>query len=289
VKLHIKRGDESQFLYETKTDIPLSQLVPHLVRLFNGRLKVDRLCQEIELLSEHGTMLPPDMMGLTEEQVKELRLHDQWAESCVPSGGAVVNPDPTGRRNGQAPNDKMKDVLKRTVSEAKSAISKTQVNAGVCMTDDIIQDALDKLRGAVTIVYPMDLPPHDPIRLEFEGQEDLSGTQAGQQVLEEDSAQLWWAGKELDRAKLLRDFVGRNEKTKIVAKLQKKGQGAPAREPVVSTQEQKAMMAFAHKKQEEMKSLETDVSDDYLNAEWADPTSLKKQFTGAGNISWRPK
>ena len=72
-------------------------------------------------------------------------------------------------------------------------------------------------------------------------------------MLEEDSAQLWWAGKELDRAKLLRDFVGRNEKTKIVAKLQKKGQGAPAREPVVSAQEQKAMMAFAHKKQEEMK------------------------------------
>ena len=34
-------------------------------------------------------------------QVKELKLHDKWAESCVPSGGAVVNPDPLGRRNGQ--------------------------------------------------------------------------------------------------------------------------------------------------------------------------------------------
>ena len=32
---------------------------------------------------------------------EELRLHDKWAGSCVPSGGAVVNPDPTGRRNGQ--------------------------------------------------------------------------------------------------------------------------------------------------------------------------------------------
>ena len=66
--------------------------------------------------------------------------------------------------------------------------------------------------------------------------------------MEEDTAQLWWAGKQLDRAKLLRDFVGRNEKTKIVAKLQKKGQGAPGREPVFSAQEQKAMMALAHKK-----------------------------------------
>ena len=53
----------------------------------------------------------------------------------------------------------------------------TQVDTGVCLTDDIIRDALDKLRGAVTIVYPMGLPPHDPIRLEFEDSQDLSGTQ----------------------------------------------------------------------------------------------------------------
>ena len=45
------------------------------------------------------------------------------------------------------------------------------------MTEDIIWDAMMKLQGAVTIVYPMNLPPHDPIRLEFEGTEDLSGTQ----------------------------------------------------------------------------------------------------------------
>ena len=51
------------------------------------------------------------------------------------------------------------------------------MTAGVCMTGDIIKDALDKLHGAVTIVYPMNLPPYDPIRMEFEGQEDLSGTQ----------------------------------------------------------------------------------------------------------------
>ena len=57
------------------------------------------------------------------------------------------------------------------------SLLQTQVDAGVCMTDDIIHDALGKLRGAVTIVYPMGLPPHDPIRLEFEGNEDLSGTQ----------------------------------------------------------------------------------------------------------------
>jgi len=45
VKLHIKRGDESQFLVETTVETPISDLLVHLVGLFNGRLKVDRLCQ----------------------------------------------------------------------------------------------------------------------------------------------------------------------------------------------------------------------------------------------------
>lgn len=41
----------------------------------------------------------------------------------------------------------------------------------------MVKEALDQLRGAVMIVYPMGLPPHDPIRMEFENKEDLSGTQ----------------------------------------------------------------------------------------------------------------
>lgn len=71
--------------------------------------------------------------------------------------------------------------------------------------------------------------------------------------MEEDSAQLWWAGKVFAREKKLSDYLGKNEKTTIVAKLQKKGQGAPAREPVFSEDEQKKMMAYAYRKQEELK------------------------------------
>lgn len=39
--------------------------------------------------------------------------------------------------------------------------------------------------------------------------------------MDEDTAQLWWAGKELARGKKLLDYIGKNEKTKIIAKLQK--------------------------------------------------------------------
>lgn len=40
-----------------------------------------------------------------------------------------------------------------------------------------MKEALDILRGAVMIVYPMNLPPHENVRLELENQEDLTGTQ----------------------------------------------------------------------------------------------------------------
>lgn len=59
-------------------------------------------------------------------------------------------------------------------------ILQKQVQANVCVTVEMIKEALDQLTGAVMIVYPMGLPPHDPIRMEFEDKEDLSGTQVKQ-------------------------------------------------------------------------------------------------------------
>jgi hypothetical protein len=57
-----------------------------------------------------------------------------------------------------------------------------QVQADVCLTLKLVQNALDILRGAVMIVYPMNLPPHDVIRHELENTEDLSGMQASLEV-----------------------------------------------------------------------------------------------------------
>lgn len=68
---------------------------------------------EIQLLGEHGVMLPPNMQGLTEEQVEELKLVDEYKETCIPSGGFVVNRDPVGRRNGRG---KMKTLHAATCS-----------------------------------------------------------------------------------------------------------------------------------------------------------------------------
>lgn len=45
--------------------------------------------------------------------------------------------------------------------------------------------------------------------------------QASLQVIPEKNAQLWWAGKELHWDKKLQDYIGKNEKTKIIVKIQK--------------------------------------------------------------------
>ena len=59
------------------------------------------LSTEMEELSKHGIILPPNMQGLTEEQIADLRLKDEWEDKCVPSGGYTETNDPMGRRNGR--------------------------------------------------------------------------------------------------------------------------------------------------------------------------------------------
>ena len=82
-----------------------------------------RLFTEMEEMAKYGTMFPPDMLGLTDEQVEELKLVDTYGETCIPSGGFTLNRDPIGRRNGKQPSEKMQEMLFRTIAEVKADIS----------------------------------------------------------------------------------------------------------------------------------------------------------------------
>lgn len=44
VLLHVKRGDESQFLVQTSVDASLDTLIQQITAIYNGILKVDRIC-----------------------------------------------------------------------------------------------------------------------------------------------------------------------------------------------------------------------------------------------------
>lgn len=231
-------------------------------------------------------MLPPDIMGLTDEQVEELKLVDSWADICIPSGGYSETKDPVGRRNGRQPLPNMQELLRKTVNEATAMVDKKLVDENKTLVQKNIKEALDLLRGAVTIVYPMQLPPHDSIRNEFQNTEDLMGTQASLEVIEPAKAQLWFAGKQLLSDRKLADFIGTNDKCKVIMKLQKSGEGPPGREPVFTEAERKQMMMQAYRRQEEMKRLEQDDDDGYLNSTWSNNSSLKNQMQGINNINF---
>lgn len=44
VQLHVKRGDESQFLFQTSVDAHVDTVVQQVAEIYNKRLKVDRIC-----------------------------------------------------------------------------------------------------------------------------------------------------------------------------------------------------------------------------------------------------
>ncbi|CAH2260405.1 cilia- and flagella-associated protein 298-A [Pararge aegeria] len=287
VILHVKRGDESQFLYETNVSNSVDEVVKDIVAIFNGRLKVDRLCYEIEELQKHGTFLPPEMQGLTEEQITELKLEDPWAKRCAPTG-YVEAKDEMGRRCGLAPPPNLQAVLAKAAETAKEYISKKHVNLYKCLTQKDVSKALDELRGATKIVFPAGLPPHDPVRMELDNVEDLSGTQASKEVIDPARACLWACGKKLLNGNKISDHLGNNDKTKVTVKLCSSSEGAPGREPIMTEDDRKQLMLQAYRKQEEWKKLEQDDDDHYLNSKWADGQDMKRQFHGLNNISWKP-
>lgn len=322
VLLHVKRGEGSQFLYETNVKINVNKLAQEIVAIYNGRLKIQRTCAgenflafiipllsillptftnftsspiinfitslaEMEELANYGCMLPPEMMGLTDEQIEELKLVDTWADTCIPSGGFNQTKDPVGRRNGRQPMANMQEVIRKAIADALGMIDKTLVERNKILTYRNVKEAMDQLRGAVTIVYPMQLPPHDTIRNEFQNTEDLTGTQASMEVIEPAKVQLWFAGKQLLPDRILGDFIGHNEKCKVIVKLQKCDEGPPGREPAFNDAERKQIMMQAYRRQEELKRLEQDDEDAYMDSSWANNSSMKGQLHGISNIKFR--
>lgn len=132
----------------------------------------------------------------------------------------------------------------------------------------------------------MGLPEWDSVRATIEGNEGLDGTAASQEILNEDTTELWVASRIFDRSngQTVGHRLGNNEKTKVVGKLQRPGGGPPGREAAISEDEKKAMMAYYFKKQEEMKKMSEANDDDYLHSSWADTKQLQRSLRGQSNV-----
>lgn len=134
----------------------------------------------------------------------------------------------------------------------------------------MLRDKLQEVKGAVMICYPMGIPQWDAMRMILDGEDDgpaavrswklclepaykvgnvaaherhaqhamlqltqILCLQYGTDDIAADGATLWFAGKQMIPENKLATHVGRHESTKAVVKLQKKGQGAPSRQPVL--------------------------------------------------------
>jgi len=291
VLLHVKRSDKESFLFDIPAATEVDVVIQELVKVHNLRLKVGRLTEQATQLAQHGPMKPPEQQGLDDDTPL---LEDYDVKSgenkprAAPERNGNYRQDPTERRTGNAPSDELAAVITKTVEDAQALISERQVQMKKATSSKVLEEAINNIKGAVMIAYPMGLPDYDHVRAILEERETLEGA-AGMEVLEPDKAALWCFNKDLQREKLLSEYVGKNEKTKVVAKLQKKGAGAPMREPVVSEDEQKAMIAFYHKKQQEAEKLAAEDDDAAMHAAWANPKALKNAFNGMGDISWRAR
>ena len=189
-------------------------------------------------------MKKPDEFGLDEIKEEGGEVIDKGEHYC---------PDPMGQRNGNGPGPQLVETIERVAQDAESVIGNTLANRRQATSLAVLQEKLDNIRGVVTMSYPMGLPEWDTIKLTIEGVDGLEGTQAAEQMLEADKAELWVASRNFDRGQTVGERLGKNEKTKVIGKLQKPGAGAPGREAAVSEDERKAMMAYYFKKQEEQK------------------------------------
>ncbi|CDJ40149.1 hypothetical protein, conserved [Eimeria tenella] len=304
VLLHVKTADDSnQFLFEVETKEKVRDIMHELTSLHLKRIQTLKLADAAEALATYGPLRPEETRGLTEEVARLSNLN-------VYPDGPPTNPDPHFYRTGHPPPEETKNVILKAVEEAKEALSHKQVLLKTCLSLQTVEEKLNTLKGAVQIAYPAfhGLPPYEPTRLIIEGKEmndsqdishvsnaaatDDEGTAAavGVMSITAENACLWWTGKQLQQEEPLSKYLGTNEKTKTVVRLQPKcaGKGPPVREPRMDAETHKAVLAYCHKRRQEEKALEEDDDDSYLFSPWANPKALKESLLGmSGQVKWR--
>ena len=259
VVIHIKNGgDADSFLYETTCATQVDEMVRDVVEVWNLRLRLRQLCGALRDLGQYGPMKQPDKAGLD-------TIDEEYRGMSVEKN-EHYKADPTGNRTGNGPGPQLVETFERVCTDTESVLDKALVTRKIAVSKAMLDEKLALMGGAVTMAYPMQLPEWDTVRLTLESDAGLDGMAAGQEVLDPDTAELWVASRAFDRSQKVSDRLGKNEKTKVIAKLQRPGAGAPGREAAISEEEKKAMMAFYFKKQEEMKALAESSEDEYVSA-----------------------
>lgn len=291
----MKVNDKNQFLYEAPFNTKVEELIKDLVLVNNLRCKIDIIAVQIEELLKYGPLKPEESRGLNQTVDLDKDIEEMYKPKKTPMPekvGSVYIEDPNHQRTGWTfEKDEIEKHLKE-LEEIKKGISIDALNKKKSMNISELNQTIDILRAIVFINYPayFGLPEWEPCRVLLEMKEDILNKEDQRgDFYKFSTTTLWCAGKEYERHKVLSDYVGKNDKTKVICKFSSKGNGAPVREPLVDSETQKKMMQIYFKKQEEAKKLEENNEDDYLNSQWADSNGLKKSLYNGNSINWKFK
>jgi hypothetical protein len=291
----LKISEKNQFLHEATTQQDCTDIIKEVVLINNLRVKIDLLAMYIENLMKHGPLKPEDSRGLKETENLDADIEDKYKVPKIKMPkpmGTKLNEDPTAQRSGWILEDDITNLILKACFDAKDLISTKKVEDKYVTKIKDLTDQLDFLRGAMMIGYPgyAGLPEWEPARQVLEENCDLLKKEVPNlDFINFDTAALWYAGKELERGKKLFEYIGKNEKTKLVCKVTKKGNGGPVREPLIDKDTHKKMLSFYFKKQEEQKKLEEENDDSYMNSKWADGKGLKNSLYGNSDVTWKFK
>ncbi|KAI3942186.1 hypothetical protein MKW98_003785 [Papaver atlanticum] len=113
-------------------------------------------------------------------------------------------------------HDDVSRSLTRALSEAQAYASKEIALNKRPLSPHVLRDHIQTIERVILTSQLMD----------FSESNQLQKLYSDMELLQEDTTKLWWAEKELLRSKRLCDYVGKNEKTKILIKLEKPSLGS---------------------------------------------------------------
>ena len=282
VLLHVKgNGKFHEFLYQCSTKDSIDVITTNVIKIYNLRVTLKALCDEMKALMQFGPMRSAELKGLSskiiKETIPELKMNNDEDYD--------FDLDPNGQRIG-APitNKNVIKTLNELIERIQNYISIERVSQRQKGLTKIceLESFMDDLRGALLISFPNQLPDYDILQqiLMQNTPIEVADPRHSKEVRDAKTAQLWFTSKKLLRSDDLSKYIGHNEKTKIVVKVTKQNGHMPMRESAVDEEMRKKMMAFWYKKQEKDKELKEEDDDSYLQSSWADTDSLKKAFSG---------
>ena len=103
VLLHFKLGEKNQFIIETTTNTPITEILKKGIEVNNLRCKIDTLCMVIEELMKHGPLKTEETRGLKETENLDENIEPKYRAKKTPMPpkvGTKYNEDKTNQRTG---------------------------------------------------------------------------------------------------------------------------------------------------------------------------------------------